>query len=93
MRSVSFHSQQVQTSKVYRTPTVSAGTKEYFAEVAVQPGQTLTRVFRVAKDANPLEYKLTFDVGHVLDPDNRDAVNDVTVSVEQYFSQEQYSAE
>ena len=90
---VTNNSQQVQTSKVYRTPTVSAGTKECFAEVTVQPGQTLTRVFRVAKDANPLAYNLVFDVGHVLDPNNRDAVNDVTVSVEQYFSQEQYSAE
>lgn len=82
--SVTNNGTQLCTSQVYRQPTISTGTWERFDEVAVQPGQTLTRVFRVSKDANPLEYTLKFDVGGGFDPDNRDAVHDVTVSLLQY---------
>lgn len=73
-------------SSVFRKPVVSYPKVESFPEVTVAPGETLVRAFKVAEDANPLNYDIYFDFridffpGRISDwPDT-----DMTVSLAQY---------
>lgn len=64
---------------------------ESFSTLHVQPGETLVRVFRILKDAHPMQRTFTFGVGRS-DTDRdihpRDLpVSDVTVSLATYQSQ------
>ncbi|MCH5352087.1 MAG: hypothetical protein J1E06_01240 [Acutalibacter sp.] len=60
---------------------IGGNSRELFSSVLVQPGETVVRAFRVDKNANPLDYSLTFGVGGTID---FDLGTDVTVSLEQY---------
>lgn len=60
---------------------LSDGTRERFTSVQVEPGQTLTRAFRVAEDANPLQYELMFRVDAASEGSG---ATDVTLTLEQF---------
>lgn len=75
-------------SSVRRDVTVSYGKHQDFTDVAVLPGETLVRLFRVVDDPHPLQTKLNFNVRTNLDRDHPD--NDVTVSLMQYYDSLDY---
>ena len=75
-------------SAVRRDVTVSYGKHQDFTDVAVLPGETLVRLFRVVDDPHPLQTKLNFNVRTILDRDHPD--NDVTVSLMQYYDSLDY---
>lgn len=69
-------------SQVRREITITYGKNEGFQDVAVLPGETLVRVFRVLEDPHPLERKFKFNV---MDDMDRDHPNqDVNISLEMY---------
>lgn len=62
-----------------RQVTITTGRRELFTTVSLEPGGTLTRVFRVVPDAAPLER--TFHFGVVSDSFEREPSTDVTVTL------------
>ena len=60
---------------------IGGSSRERFSSVLIQPGEPVVRAFRVDKNANPLDYSLTFGVGGTID---FDLGTDVIVSLEQY---------
>lgn len=76
-------------SQVRREITITYGENEGFQDVAVLPGETLVRVFRVLEDPHPLERKFRFSV---MDDMDRDHPNqDVNISLEMYSDTPQES--
>lgn len=73
-------------SEVRRVKTIGSGVIEDFTSVAVLPGETLTRVFRIVDGANPLETEMRYQVRTLMDYYNPD--DDVTVSLMHYFEGE-----
>ena len=69
-------------SEVRRFVTISYGQHEDFTSVAVPSGQTLTRVFRILDDANPLQTTLEFDID--APADLSPAENNIMFSLLQY---------
>ncbi len=80
---VTNNGQKVRYTTVLHQNPLAAARGESFSRVRVKPGETLVRVFRMDKDANDMDYYLTFGVRG--DLDDRDSVTDVTVSLEQCF--------
>ena len=66
--------------------TISYGQHEDFTSVAIPAGETLTRVFRILDDANPLQTTLEFDIDAPVDPSP--AENDIVISLLQYDEQD-----
>lgn len=70
-----------QYTTVSHKVTIASGMRESFSNVVVKPGKTLVRVFRIVKDATPLQAALSFGIGGEI---SRDASTDVTVSLARY---------
>jgi len=70
-------------SEVQQVKTIGSGIRENFTSVAVLPGETLTRVFRIVDGANPLETIMEYQARSLMDYYNPDS--DVTVSLMHYF--------
>lgn len=69
-------------SEVRRFVTISSGQHEDFTSVAIPAGETLTRVFRILDNANPLQTTLEFDIDAPVDLSP--AENDIVISLLQY---------
>lgn len=78
---VSNNGETAQEVTVSRKVTISTGRRELFPSVPVEPGETLVRVFGIAKDADPMQSAFAFGV--VGTPD-REHETDVTVSLMVY---------
>ena len=66
--------------------TISSGQHEDFTSVAIPAGETLTRVFRILDNANPLQTTLEFDIDASVDLSP--AENDIVISLLQYDEQD-----
>ena len=73
-------------SEVRRFVTISSGQHEDFTSVAIPAGETLTRVFRILDNANPLQTTLEFDIDALVDLSP--AENDIVISLLQYDEQD-----
>ena len=73
-------------SEVRRFVTISSGQHEDFTSVAIPAGETLTRVFRILDNANPLQTTLEFDIDAPVDLSP--AENDIVISLLQYDEQD-----
>ena len=73
-------------SEVRRFVTISSGQHEDFTSVAIPAGETLTRVFRILDNANPLQTTLEFDIDAPVDISP--AENDIVISLLQYDEQD-----
>ncbi len=73
-------------SEVRRFVTISSSQHEDFTSVAIPAGETLTRVFRILDNANPLQTTLEFDIDAPVDLSP--AENDIVISLLQYDEQD-----